>query len=344
MKEFPEKVQTDRIWKYVSPLLIILGTVGNILAITVLSRRRSRNNSTAIFLCALGVSDIILLNTELLREWMLAVFDFDIRTSGNAVCKIHIFFVYLSCHCSSWFLVAVTCERFLGVWFPHKVKHKCTPKTSFIVIAVIVGILVLLNFNMFISMEIIEIKIDNETSIFTCDVSHEYSVIWHSIHLCVFCLLPFTILLICNCSVIIRLVKRTRQRRSKKAVEDSKNDKTTQVTTLLVLLNIVFFINTLPISIFLVIDPDMADSSDHDQAKLQLYYAIVNMFVFLNSAINFVLYFLTGSRFRADIKALFCRKQCFEFCITTNSKDISLSQTTTRSQPESSAMDTSSDI
>lgn len=123
-------------------------------------------------------------------------------------------------------------------------------------------------------------------------------------------------------------------------------DKTKQVATLLVVLNVVFFINTLPICIYLIINPDKYDSSDHDQAKQQLYYAIVNMFVFLNSAINFVLYFLTGSRFRADIRALFCRPRCIKF-FDTRLKDISLSQTTQTtawSQPESSTRDTSSEL
>lgn len=263
MKEFPEKVHADRIWTYVSPLLIFLGTIGNILAITVLSRRRSRKSSIAIFLCTLGVSDIVHLNTGLLRQWIIAISETDIRIAGNAACKIHVFFVYFSGHCSSWLLVAVTCERFLGVWLPHKVKNGCSPKTSCIVIVVLLALLVSVDCNLLFALSVIEIKIDNITSLLVCGTSHEYAVNWHWIHLSVFCLIPFAILLIGNGSIILRLIKRRNHRKSQTSVE-AKVDKTTQVTTLLVVLNIVFFINTLPICIYLIINPDTVDSSEHD--------------------------------------------------------------------------------
>lgn len=360
MAEYSEVTHADRIWTYVSPLLLLFGTVGNVLTIVVLSRRRSRNSSTAAYLCALAVSDIVVLNTGLLRQWVTVISDFDMRTVSVANCKIHLFLVYLSTQCSSWFLVAVTTERFVGVWLPHKVKHGCTRRTALMVIAGIVTTLSFLNSHWFYGLTVFSIPIDNETSQAICDTEIEvYSSFlfytWPWIDLCVFCLVPFLVLFCANVSIIVKLLlsrqkTKTQIKHSKTKKAARKDDRTSQLTAMLMLLNAVFFINIAPISIFLVGSSYWNETSktEHEEAIYDLWWAIVNMFMYLNNAVNFVLYFLSGSRFRAEVRSLFCGgrgKSIFRGGTTSKVGPArGTSQTHTHTQEELSAADNSADI
>jgi hypothetical protein len=53
-----------------------------------------------------------------------------------------------------------------------------------------------------------------------------------------------------------------------------------------------------------------ASETYHDLAVFLLWWAIVNMLAYLNCTLNFVLYFLSGSRFRQEVKDFFRRKCC----------------------------------
>lgn len=315
-----------------SPVLMIFGTLGNILTIIVLSRRKSRGSSTAMYLCGLAVSDIIALNTGLLRQWLSYLISVDIRSLSKIMCKLHVFLVYLGTQCSSWFLVAVTCERFIGVWLPHRVKHGCTKKTSLVIIGIIVGFISILNFHWFYGFTLLAETYDNKTYVYECKAwFEEYNIFlwktWPWIDLCIFCITPFVILLFGNISIILKVFwsrRNTRRQVAPNCVFRGKknSDRTSQLSVMLLLLNVVFFVNVTPISIFLAGESFWLKTikTEHNEAEFYLWWAIVNMFMYFNNAVNFVLYFLSGSRFRGAVKALFCGGQSrpvFSKLITT---------------------------
>jgi hypothetical protein len=77
------------------------------------------------------------------------------------------------------------------------------------------------------------------------------------------------------------------------------------ITAMLLTLNAVFFVCTFPIVAFFItrslIHPY---SSLAVEAKMLLFEAISEMFMYTNHAVNFFLYFLSGSNFRRETKAL----------------------------------------
>lgn len=345
MEEPLEETLAVNIMMYVAPVLLLLGTVGNACTITVFIKRRNRNSSTYRYLCALAISDIVLLNTGLLRWWIVVLSGYDIRTTNDFVCKIHIFIVYFSMQCSSWLLVAVTCERLIGVYLPHRVKRGCTLKTSLAFVCGIVLVLALLNSHYLYGMSVITVPVDNETLVEICETAIEsyrpfLNHTWHWIHFCMFCAIPLNVLLFGNTCIIIKLLLRRRKGRTHKLSvhasqtgKEDVQDKSTKITLLLVLLSTVFFVNTAPLAIFLAAQSFFFGevTSDEEAAKIDLAYVIVNLFMYLNSAINFILYFLSGSRFRADVKALFlCGKLCPAKAETTSSTN----QTNTETHDE----------
>ena len=304
------------IWRVISPFLLVLGAFGNVLTILVLARKRSRNSSTAIFLTALAFSDLLVLFSGLLRQWIMYTFDVDVRELTPGGCKIHIFLVYFSLQYSSWLLVAVTCERFVGVWLPHRVKQGCTQFSAVVVISVLGVCLITLNAHWFYGVGRSTYAEGNVTLQTNCDsIFDHYDTFlvytWPWIDLCVFSLVPLTILVVGNLAILIRVFISKYKTRVQIAPANpqSKNprdDKTRQLTIMLSTLNLVFFVCTTPVSIYLIIEPYLMThmTSDEDIAVLYLWWAVVNCFMYLNNSINFILYFLSGSRFRDEVKAL----------------------------------------
>ena len=92
----PEFQASELIWKLVPPILIIFGSIGNTLSIVVLTRKSMRNSTTTLYLTFLAFSDILVLYTGLLRQWIFYVFEYDIRIVSEVGCKIHLCLVYTS--------------------------------------------------------------------------------------------------------------------------------------------------------------------------------------------------------------------------------------------------------
>jgi len=49
------------VWVYVSPWILLVGVIGNILTLLVMSRRRMRGSSTCVYLSAIAVADTLAL-------------------------------------------------------------------------------------------------------------------------------------------------------------------------------------------------------------------------------------------------------------------------------------------
>ena len=75
----------------------------------------------SLFFAAMAVSDLALLYTGLLQQWLYCAVTLDLRELHDVICKIHVFLVYLSAMTSAWFLVAMTMQRVVSVMLPHRV-------------------------------------------------------------------------------------------------------------------------------------------------------------------------------------------------------------------------------
>ncbi|XP_060578198.1 uncharacterized protein LOC132735274 [Ruditapes philippinarum] len=195
------------LWIYVSPILIILGTFGNIMSICVLLRPKFRFSTAMFYLTCLSFGDLFTLYTGLLRYWIIKAFDVDVRSFSNASCKIHTFLVYLSLDFTVWVLVTVTIYRFLSVSVPFKAKILCTLKRSGLVIAVIIFLFVVKNIHFFWNMELagsLEIRCGGKPNDFM-------KYIWPWIDFSSFCFIPFSIMIACNVKIIYEMTSSQRR-------------------------------------------------------------------------------------------------------------------------------------
>lgn len=84
-----------------------------------------------------------------------------------------------------------------------------------------------------------------------------------------------------------------------------------QLTLMLITVSVVFILCSTPMSAYIIGQPFWEKSAETNQeyAVIRLWWTIVNMLAYLNNSLNFVLYFLSGSKFRQQVKMFFCQRQ-----------------------------------
>ncbi|KAK6180339.1 hypothetical protein SNE40_012511 [Patella caerulea] len=317
-EEFIEERIAVFIWKYSSPVLIILGTIGNILVIAVLSCGKIRKSTTNIYFTAMAVCDILVLYTGLLRLWIQFTFNLDIRHVHPAICKIHRPLVTFSLQTSAWILVAMTIERYLSVVSPHTIKTRCTRRMTLIILSSIVVVLVGINIHFVFGLgDLTLVGDNNETFVFHCDsIQDDYykftNDIWPWIDVAVYCFVPFGILSVFNMLILSTVFKGKRDlnRGTGCTLNANSTKRISSLITTLFLINIVYFICTTPISVFMIGNIYWAaQPGTHLAAVQSLVFAIVNQFQYLNNVCNFILYCFSGSNFREWLKSLCSRRR-----------------------------------
>ena len=140
---------------YVSPVLIILGTLGNGLSFGVLHTKTFRKSSVGFVLRCLAVADALVLNVVLLRMWILHLTHrrVDVRLFSAIGCKVHVFLSYLLPQLSSWLLVILTVERLISVAFPLRAHMICSRRNVAACLLLLVVVLSGLNAHFFWTFE-----------------------------------------------------------------------------------------------------------------------------------------------------------------------------------------------
>lgn len=303
-------------WQIVSPILIILGTIGNALSIIILLRPRFRKWSSTVYLVGLSVADLAVLYIGLLRQWVKYSFGKDIRSVSTVLCKTHWWLLYTTTDVSVWILTAITVERLLGTACPYKSKVMCTPTRAKVVIAVISICALTINSHLIYGVGHDYNAVGNGTDDLYCvpltdSYKHFFYKIWTWVDLCKFSLVPFLVLSTGNICILVRLVSINRKLKSHNSSSTSLATSMTSSTTssmsgLLIGLNCVFIVCTLPVCVYLIgetywIPQDIPISV----RRMDHWWAFVNMLMYISNSSNFILYCITGSRFRNEVKKLF---------------------------------------
>ena len=290
--------------KIVSPILFSLGIVGNFLTILILLKKKNRGTSTAVLLTVLAFSDLVIILTGLFSQWMEAMWNWDIRTVNNVFCKIHVFLTYFSVHLSSWLLCLITFERILCVFIPHKVKLVFGRKQSLLSIAVLAIILVLINGHLVVGMELWQ-----STGLSNCNVPVSavsymdfFGRIWPWIDLSISFVAPFVLIITGNIAIVVQLHRVRRQRK----LMGAPRQKLQTLTMFLFLLSLVFIVSMSPVMVYNAVISNTYITNVDLLLNHPHTISILTVVMGFNPTMNFILYVLTGSKFRAEVKALLC--------------------------------------
>ena len=283
----------------------VLGTVGNLLAVIVLQKQRQRI-STTLLLQTLAVSDTaVLLSTVLLRSLRYLYYYTHWSILGPYMGVYNYVFiglfplVYFIRLTGTWITVLLTIDRYIAVRFPLHAHHLCT--TSRAMRHVIVLALFALLFSL---PRFFEYQIDNKNkfgfSSTALLVSRTYTIVYRIVLFFAFMyLIPMLLLIILNAHLLITLKVADTYRAG---VSDSKNVKTnrniTATVVTVVLVTIVCNVSAMLSHLLWSLQQCFTHLAHLDSSRR--YLALIsNVFITLNSAINFMIYCLCSRNFRA---------------------------------------------
>ncbi|XP_052279193.1 thyrotropin-releasing hormone receptor-like isoform X2 [Dreissena polymorpha] len=288
------------------PHIITLGTIGNIFSFIVMLQREMRQTSTFFYLAVLAVADTIVLFVSAFKTWIRTATGFEMLHVSDLSCKTFMFLTYFSLHLSAWLIVAVTIERFIVVWFPLKATTICSTRRAKLTTLAVAGSLAILNCHLFWTAELVQ---DLKTGRTVCAMLQTnqflYKEVMPWLHFTIYCLLPFILLMTFNALIILSLIRHRQMITSQMTRNDKRsryNHRKLAITLLSV--SFVWIATNIPSALYTVIP---LHPTTAQQAASQFFIKILcYLFLYLNHAINFLLYCITGQAFRREFAKLIC--------------------------------------
>ncbi|CAF1202061.1 unnamed protein product [Rotaria sordida] len=300
------------------PCLMIFGTIGNILCLKILLRKRFRRQSTCQYLCIVAVIDILFIYMRSTRYLYRYIFHGDLRNTSLWICRSYIFFSSTLSHLASWILVIVNFDRYFIMknFFPYRhagwrvIKSTCV--LIFIICLVNTHYFYILGVNKDLNISSIHKykNSSNETYIlttrFVCMARPEFQKFF-SLYLPIFDLLsvaiiPLLLMIFTNIG-IIRITQRTSL-----FLTSRKQKRNNRLTIMLLSVTLAFMLLTCPSVIYICINRLIPSTSVSD-TKLVIIDLLESLW-YTKHALNFILYTLSGQDFRREFRKLIsCSKR-----------------------------------
>lgn len=328
--DYPEYMNPNRTLKlYVSPILLILGTFGNIFSFIILAKNMLKV-STYSYLAVLAIMDMLVLYIGLLRMW-IGQFTVDIQDTANWLCKAVNFLGYVSSDSSVWLIIAVTIERFIAVCFPLRAPRMCNTQRARIVIVLVIFYMCLVNGHIIWTVELQYIY-HNGSYVSKCEASADHKLlvkeIWPWVDAAIYSFVPFVIITILNILIIRQVLDARKQRnelqqltvtskvngivyktQAKRHCEGSK-----KLTCMLLAVSFTFLLTTLPMNMLQIVSAFSGPKEDEfgsqeyalRYAKFTLARTVVELLMYVNHTVNFFLYCATGRKFRRQFRVMVC--------------------------------------
>ncbi|XP_025089448.1 FMRFamide receptor-like [Pomacea canaliculata] len=133
-------------------------------------------------------------------------------------------------------------------------------------------------------------------------------LIWPWVDASVYCYIPFFALLVLNILIITNinqsseLFLRLSMSHSRRLIENR------QITLMLLFVTLAFLLLVGPVGVILAVEQNLlATGSALVKARHSFVRVIFNCLTYTNHAVNFLLYCISGRRFRKEVLRLFCR-------------------------------------
>ena len=314
----------ENFYAYFTPIIIVVGLIGNALSMKVFHSRRMRKVSASFYLTALAVSDSLVLVTYVLLDWLARGLPmWPGSRSYNllivpGMCQVTLLLSYVFRFMSAWLIVIFTVERFIGVCKPLHRRALCTHQfAKRAIIGIMITAFVLSSYKPALSG-----IIQKGNSTF-CAHKPDYvmvSFVLDAIYACIITVLPFSIIAVLNC-LILKKLNDTKQRhkRSKMAVDESCIK--LEFTAILLTISSTFVVLNMPYFILWCmnfhqqLNNSLTLANPTQAERMRGWMYIAKTIFFGNYCVNFFMYSLTGAYFRRQLIGLLCRNMA---CVATN--------------------------
>ncbi|KAL3866384.1 hypothetical protein ACJMK2_043687 [Sinanodonta woodiana] len=283
-------------------VLTIFGSMSTIITMTKLKVFYS----TSIYMITLAATDLFSAMTKAIRQTrkLLNI------PYGDVGCRIEQFIVMTMPEVSNWIIVCVTVERYIAIRHPLKVTTICTKRNTAIVLISVFVFFVTLNAH-YLQTIIVIIGLDGQ---YKCSAGDQYlyflMMILPYMEEFFYSIGPCIILFVLNIGIIIGLKNSNRMKKelSQNVSENVKEKRrqNIQLTRMLLCLSMMFFLFSMPASIFFIVQQYVVQLNDNERLDHAIGYVFVTFFSDLNQCMNFFVYIITGRRFREEFMKWFC--------------------------------------
>ena len=292
--EFPER----EIISFMSSILLISGSIGNILNCVIFTHRSLRQNSCSFYFFATSIANLLTLIFGCFTRLLISLGYTPCSSSLSIYCKIRSFFTMLGLTCSSWFIVAACADRYASSSFHVHIRSFSQVKVAQRVTMFISLIVSLIWSQMFLCFQ------GNTTGV-NCNPSTSFCHTFNDFVLLLFysILPPFSMFLFG-----LLTIRNLHQRRIHRMI----NKKERQLTMMLITQVVCVTILSLPISIQKIYAEFVTGQfKTKERMEMEQFFAtVVVLIAFINTSVSFYLFTLTSEVFRKELRSiLFCSRQ-----------------------------------
>ena len=319
-----ERHITNWMQTYVPPLLILFGTIGNILSFWAL-RRSPKQCSVFFYMALYALTNTLNLYVACGLSWISHITGTPyIANLADWLCKVWQFFFSVMRYTSTWLVLAMVFDRFVYLAIPSWAHSFCTKFTAKILSCLIITVLVVIGIHAMWTYELTESHgciIDNERRDFQTIVWPWFAASMHTY-------LPTIFIIAFDAVIIIKLVLlslRPYQKRNFSPVQE-------QLTKVVLVISITFLVLSLPTILLNLITYLAPREFIHDPKNyIQILFAssVSQFLLFILCSINFPLYFLSLPMLRAEFIQIIkqvTRQASNETTDTCNGSDINTSE------------------
>ena len=314
--DFMEDVETQityQIASYINyywfPILAPIGLIGNTLSFFVMIQPSNRKISTCIYMAAISVNDNLVMGLTL-GYWLLTVVK--INEWGLWECKIAVYLFKFSLQNSVCQVLAMTFDKYVAIKWPHRAATYSTPRRAKIILSCIFLCTLIYN-----SPHLLVTRLVGDLCL-TYVIGGIISKVYSWIIFLVNGIIPFSLLIHMN-YVIVQTVRNSRKMfrsnasatgtesfpnidKRQRTMKSAEN----QLTIMLLLVTVLFLILLIPTNIRFIYLSLVEIDTPSKYASSMLFFEITYKLYTTNHGINFLLYCVSGKKFRHDLKEMLC--------------------------------------
>ncbi len=299
------RIIADAIYAYVSPFIWIFGALSNILILAVFLQKSVRGSLTVYLFSWLAVADVFSLfecgfNIEALH--FNAIYNV-----GKWACGISMWLLNVTRCFSAWVLVGISIERLAGIAFPLHAKFWCTINRGRYYVLIVFVVSTIIYIPIIYMFEIVSLfnPIEKRMIVFCGSKQNLVAVVYPWISLVIYAFVPFFVLGSSNISIIILIKFRRQQLQS--SSDAVRQPIKRSPTVMLILVSVAFILLTVPSCAYhIYLSLNLSWGYEYTMLNLEGWDAAVTVLSLSNHAVNLILYCLSGSKFRGQLKHLFC--------------------------------------
>lgn len=231
---------TVMIGSYYPLILIVIGTVLNILTFMTLCRapfKNTRTRPTIHYMLTIAIFDILILYGWHLENYLNEVHGFSLRLYSEPCCKFFTFLNYFASQVSAWLRVFICITLHNSLMCGYHTWFKRT-KTIIIIIVCNIFVFTMINLHFLISPCLYDIlqSVNIHAQLYQVDP------LWDYVNLVIYNFLPFILMVSFNSSIIYNLINRASLLQNQRIRHHS-------ITVTLVIQTCLFLIMTTPATI-----------------------------------------------------------------------------------------------